>query len=135
MQLNTYLHFPGTCAEARGFYEKTLGAKTVSSFSYGDSPTSEQFGPDWKDKIMHTSFDVGGTVVMAMDAPLDRYSKPQGFSLSISIGSGAEAERLYNALSEGGSVTMPLQKTFWAARFAMFVDKFGVPWMINCEKE
>ena len=135
MQLNPYLHFPGTCADALAFYEKVLGAQVLSQFKFADSPMADKMPADWRDKLMHSAFKISDTTLFACDAPPDHFSKPQGFSLNIPANSGAEAKKLYDTLSEGGEITMPLQKTFWAAHFAMFKDKFGIPWMINCEKE
>jgi len=88
-----------------------------------------------RNMIIHASMRVGDTVIMASDAPGERYQKPQGFSVSLLIDTAAEAERVFAALSSGGEVRMPLQKTFFSARFGMFTDKFGIPWMINCEEE
>lgn len=134
MHLNPYIYFPGNCAEALAFYEKTLGAQILSTFRFGDSPMAEKM-PDWADKVMHATFKVGDSHIMASDAPPEHYSAPAGFAIHIPATSITEAERLFNGLSEGGTVTMPLQKTFWAVRFGMFKDRFGIPWMINCDKE
>jgi PhnB protein len=89
---------------------------------------------EWRSKILHARLVVGDQVLMGSDAPPDRQQKPQGFSLSISINDPAEAERVFHALVENGTVTMPFGETFWAVRFGMLVDRFGIPWMINCEK-
>jgi PhnB protein len=102
--------------------------------TFGDSPMSQQMPADWRNKVMHARMTVGDTVLMGSDSPHDRYEAPKGFSLSIGVKDPAEAERIYNALSEGGKIEMPLQKTFWAAKFGMVVDRFGIPWMINCEQ-
>lgn len=134
MHVNPYIYFPGNCAEALAFYEKTLGAQVFAVHKFRDSPMAEKM-PEWADKVMHVAFKVGDSVMMASDAPPDHYSKPAGFSINIPTTSVTEAERLFTGLSEGGEVIMPLQKTFWAARFGMFKDKFGVPWMVNCERE
>ena len=82
---------------------------------------------------MHGSVTVGGQVLMGADVAPERYEEPKGFSLSLQIQSTADAERIFKELAEGGAVMMPLEKTFWAARFGMVVDRFGVPWMVNCE--
>jgi PhnB protein len=134
MQLNPYLVFNGQCEAAFKFYEKSLGGKIETLMTHGDSPMSQQVPAEWRNKIMHARMTVGGTVLMGSDAPPDRYQEPQGFSLSIGVNDPAQAERIFNELAESGKVQMPLQKTFWAARFGMVVDRFGIPWMVNCEQ-
>jgi PhnB protein len=126
--------FNGDCAAAIKFYEETLGAKVEFKMTYGESPEAPQCSPESLDKIMHARFSVAGNVLMVSDAPADRYHPPQGFFVSLGIASPTEAERIFAALSEGGMVYMPIQETFWAIRFGMFADRFGIPWMINCEK-
>ena len=87
----------------------------------------------WSDKVMHGNLTIGDQALMGADAPPGRYEEPKGISLSLHIKSVADAERIFDELAEGGRVVMPLEKTFWAARFGMLVDRFGIPWMINCE--
>ena len=135
MHLNAYLMFKGQCEEAFAFYEKCLGGKIAFKMTYGETPAAKQTAPDWQKKIIHERLVVGDQVLMGSDAPPDRFEKPQGFSVSIGVDTPAEAERIYKALSENGEIHMAIQETFWAQRFAMFVDKFGAPWMINCEKK
>jgi PhnB protein len=84
---------------------------------------------------MHASLKAAGAVLMGSDAPPDRYKKPEGISVSIHVKEPAEAERIFHALAENGSVQMPIQETFWSVRFGMLVDRFGIPWMVNCEQE
>ena len=132
MQLSTYLNFNGQCEAAFKFYEQCLGGKIQLMMTYGESPMAEQVTPESRNKIMHVTLAVGDGVLMGCDAPPQHYEKPQGFFVSIAIDSPVEAERLFQALSENGTVRMPLQQTFWAARFGMLVDRFGTPWMINC---
>ena len=100
---------------------------------HGGSPAAEFAPPDWQNKILHARMTVGGDVLMASDAPPGHYCKPQGSSLSLHITDTAEAERVFAALAEGGTMTMPIQKTFWARLFGMCTDRFGTPWMVNCE--
>jgi PhnB protein len=88
---------------------------------------------EWRKKIIHARLKLGDKVLMASDCPPEHYVKPQGFSVNLDFKSSAEAERVFNALAEKGSVQMPLQQTFWAAKFGMVTDRFGTPWMINCE--
>jgi PhnB protein len=132
MQLNTYFHFNGQCEAAFQFYERCLGGKIETMTTYAGSPMEKHAPPDWRNKIMHARLAVGDTVLMGSDVSSD-YHQPKGFSVSIGVNDPAEAERVFNALSENGNVSMPLQPTFWAARFGMLTDQFGIPWMVNCE--
>jgi PhnB protein len=133
MKLNPYLSFNDECEAAFKFYEQCLGGKIDSMVTYGESPMAEQTPPEKLDKIMHASLMLGNTVLMGSDAPPQFFEKPQGFSVSLHFDDAVEAERIFNALAENGTVQMPLQETFWAARFGMVVDRFGTPWMINCD--
>ncbi len=133
MELNPYLYFNGNCEVAFKFYEQHLGGKIEAVYTYAGSPMENQLPPEWRDKVMHVRMKVGTTVLMGSDAPEGRYRTPQGFSVSLNLKDAAEADRLFEALSKNGTVSMPIQKTFWATRFAMFTDQFGIPWMINCE--
>ena len=133
MQMNPYLNFGGDCEEAFKFYEESLDGKLGEIFRYAGTPVSEQVPPDWQNKVMHGSMTIGEQVLMGADIAPDRYEKPQGFSLSLQIKNTTQAERIFQLLAKAGTVAMPLQKTFWAARFGMLVDRFGIPWMINCE--
>jgi PhnB protein len=136
MKINTYLHFNGNCEEALKFYEKVLGGKTVFMMRYGESPAAEQCGKAMASKIMHGRIVAGDSVIMASDAPLDRFTGQNGFNVNISVDTPAEAERLFAALSENAKdIGMPIGETFWAHRFGMLTDQFGVPWMVNCEKK
>ena len=131
MQLNPYLFFNGDCEQALRFYEKHLGGKIEALMRYGEAPEGTPI-ESTKDKIMHARIRIGDSLVMASDAHAN-YSKPQGFFLSIPVETPEEAERVYRPLSDGGSVILALDKTFFARKFAMLVDRFGTPWMINCE--
>jgi len=133
MQLNPYLLFNGTCEEAFKFYEKVLGGKIEAMMTHAGTPMESHTPPEWRNKILHARMSVDGNVLMASDAPPGRFSPPQGFSVSLSMKNPADGERVFNALGEGGNVGMPFQKTFWAAGFGMVTDRFGIPWMINCE--
>ncbi len=133
MQINTYLMFPGTCEEAFKLYAKVLGGKIEAMMPHAGTPAEAHTPPEWKNKIMHARLSVGDQVLMGSDSPPQYQSKPQSFSVSLGVNDPAEAERIYNALSEGGKITMPLGQTFWARKFGMFQDRFGIPWMINCE--
>ncbi len=133
MQLNPYLTFNGQCEAAFKFYEQCLGGQVGAIFRYGGSPMADQAPADWHDKVMHGSLTVGGQVLMGGDVAPDRYEEPKGFALSLQIKSSADAERIFHELAKGGRVAAPLEKTFWAERFGMAVDRFGIPWLINCE--
>jgi len=134
VKLNNYILFDGRCKEAFELYEQCLGGKIVMMMTHGESPMAEQVSPEWRDKVMHVRLEVGDQALMGSDAPPGHFEKPQGFSVSISITDPAEAERIFNTLAEGGTVNMPFQQTFWAQGFGMLVDRFGIPWMVNCEK-
>lgn len=133
MQVQPYLFFDGRCEEAVEFYRRTLGAEVTMLMRFKDSPEPPQPGmcpPGSADKIMHTSFRIGDTTVMASDGRCQGQPSFQGFSLSIAVPNEGEAERRFNALAEGGQVQMPLAKTFFSPRFGMVVDRFGVSWMV-----
>jgi PhnB protein len=134
MQMNPYLTFDGRCEAAFKFYEKVLGGKIVAMISHEGTPAAEHVPSEWRSKIMHARLTMGDNVLMGSDAPPDRREDMKGFSVTLGIDDPAEAERVFHALAEKGTVRMPIQKTFWAARFGMLVDQFGTPWMINCEQ-
>jgi PhnB protein len=133
MRMETNVLFNGQCKEAFQFYAKCLHGEIRAMFSFADAPVDPHVPAEWRDKIMHARMDVGEGALMGSDAPPGYYKQPQGFSVTLGLSDINEAERIFAELSEGGTVTMPMQKTFWAARFAMFTDRFGIPWIINCE--
>jgi PhnB protein len=133
MQVQPYLFFDGRCEEAVEFYRRALGAEVTMLMRFKDSPEPHEPGlvpPGAEDKVMHTSFRIGETTVMASDGQCLGQQNFQGFSLSLTVPNEAEAERLFAALANGGQVQMPLTKTFFASRFGMVADRFGVSWMI-----
>jgi PhnB protein len=134
MQLNPYLHFNGQCEEAFKFYEKCLGGKITFMMPHEGTPVAHQVPQEWGKKILHATLNIGEDVLQGADSPPNHYQKPQGFSVSISTNDPAEADRVFNALAENGAVQMAIQETFWAVRFGMVTDRFGIPWMINCGK-
>jgi len=134
MQLNPYLVFDGRCEEAFKFYEKALGGKIVAMMPHEGSPMADHVPAQWRAKIMHARLMVGDKVLMGSDAPPDRYEQMKGFYVTLGIDDPADAERIFHALADGGTVQMPIQETFWATRFGMLTDQFGTPWMVNCEK-
>lgn len=132
MQVNPYLSFKGQCEAAFRFYEQCLGGQLGPIFRYAGTSLTAQVPADWQDKVMHGSVTVGGQEIMGADVAPDGYEDPKGFSLSVQIKNTAEAERIFRELSKNGRIVMPLEKTFWAERFGMVVDQFGVSWLINC---
>jgi PhnB protein len=134
MRLNPYLNFNGNCKEAFQFYEKVFNSKIEHLMTHANSPMAQSTPPDWQDKILHVAMKVGETIIYGSDAPPNYYRAPGGLHISVSIEATEEAERLFKQLSEGAAITLPLQETFWANRFGMLTDRFGIPWMINCEK-
>jgi PhnB protein len=133
MQVNPYLTFDGRCEAAFKFYEKVLGGKIESMFPFEGTPAAQHVSPEWKGKIMHATLNLGDKVLMGSDGPSAQQERMQGFSVSLGIDDPKEADRIFHALSEKGTVRMPIQRTFWAERFGMLVDQFGTPWMINCD--
>lgn len=133
MDVNPYLNFNGNCEAAFKFYEQHLGGKIEALHTFAGSPMENQLPPESRNKVMHIRMKVGTTVLMGSDAPGGRYQPPQGFFVSLNVEDVAEADKVYEALSANGTILMPIQQTFWAKRFAMFTDSFGIPWMLNCE--
>jgi PhnB protein len=133
MQLTPYLTFNGDCARAFRFYEQTLGG-TLGMQTHAESPMAGQTPAEWSDRILHARLDVGNAVLMGSDRPPSSVETPAGFAVSLTVDTPDEAERVFAALAEGGRVQMPLQQTFWAARFGMVTDRFAIPWMVNCSQ-
>jgi PhnB protein len=134
MDINPYLFFDGNCEAAFRFYEQSLGGTIEFMLKHGESPMAEQTRPEWRDLVMQARMTIGGQVLMGSDA-CDRYSKPQGFCVSLKVEDRDDAQRKFDALAQGGTTTMPFEKTFWAEGFGMLVDRFGVPWMVACERK
>ncbi|CAA9563016.1 PhnB protein; putative DNA binding 3-demethylubiquinone-9 3-methyltransferase domain protein [uncultured Synechococcales cyanobacterium] len=134
MKLNPYLSFNGECEAAFKFYEQCLGGQIEGMMRWGESPMAEQVSLEWQHKIMHVQLTVGDQELMGSDSPTEQFEQPKGFSVLIYVEDSAKAEQVFQSLAENGTVKMPIQETFWAARFGMLVDQFGIPWMINCDK-
>jgi PhnB protein len=136
MKLNPHISlvFNGQCEAAFEAYAQCLGGSIAYKLTWGASPMAKEAPPGWESKLYHATLKIGDTVMSGGDVAPDRYEKPQGFSVVLEMDDPAAAERIFESLAEGGRVQMPLQETFWAARFAALVDRFGVPWIINCEK-
>jgi uncharacterized glyoxalase superfamily protein PhnB/uncharacterized protein YndB with AHSA1/START domain len=135
MDLITYLAFDGDCEAAFKHYEKVLGGRMLMMFKNGDSPEGVQMPPEVRDRVMHARLQVGERLLMGGDAPPGMHTKPQGFCANVMVDDPGDAERIFRGLADGGAISMPMTETFWARRFGMLTDKFGVPWMVNCEKE
>src|SRR5262245_33999592 len=133
MQMNPYLSFRGDCEAAFTFYAQCFGGELGQMFRYGGSPMASDVPADWANKVMHTTLTVGGQVMMGGDVAPERYEAPKGFSMSLHMKDPAVADRVFEQLAKDGNVVLPLAQTFWAARFGMVVDRFGISWMINCE--
>jgi PhnB protein len=134
MQVQPYLFFEGRCEEAVEFYRRALGAEVTMLMRYKDSPEPpppDMVAPGSEDKVMHTSFRIGDTTVMASDGRCGGRPSFQGVSLSLTVPNETEADRRFTALADGGQVQMPLTKTFWSPCFGMVTDRFGVSWMIG----
>jgi PhnB protein len=131
MDIVPYLFFDGRAEQALAFYRQALGAQCEAIHRFKDSPNSEQIPPGAGDKVMHVTFTVGDTTIMASDGHCHGTPTFQGFSLSLNVRTEAEAERYFAALSDGGKVEMPLTKTFFSPRFGMVTDRFGISWMVH----
>ena len=132
MQFIPYLNFNGKCKEAMEFYAQVLRADVESMMTFAGTPAEEHVTPEHRGEIMHASLRMDGrTILMASDVGDMPFEKTAGMSVSIVLDDTPEAERIYAELAEGGSVTMPMEKTFWAERFGACVDRYGIPWMIN----
>lgn len=151
MQVNAYLNFNGNCAAALDFYARHLGGKVEHKMTWGEAPPmgggesggsepGDQTGcagpalpKDWNDKIIHARMTLGNAIIMVSDTPPGQFRPAQGIEMTLNVDAPAEAERLFSALSDGGTVKMPLMETFWAEKFGAVTDRFGIPWLINCE--
>lgn len=128
-----YIFFNGRCEEALEFYRTAIGAEVQMLMHYNESPEPPPLPECFHDKVMHASVRIGATMLMASDGMCDGPANFDGFSLAVTVATEAEADRVFAALSDGGLVTMPLAKTFWAPKFGMLQDRFGVGWMVSLE--
>lgn len=133
MQLNPYLLFNGQCEEAFKFYEKLLSGKIEVMTTHEETPAANSVPAEWRKKIIHARMTVAGQLLMGSDMPSEHGEKPQGFSINIAVNDPAEGKRIFDALAENGTVKMPYGETFWAKGFGMLDDRFGIPWMVNCD--
>lgn len=134
MKLIPYLSFDGDCEAAFQFYEQVLGGKIGDKMTWGESPEQMETPSGWEHKIMHMQMTFGDQEIMGADSPPNYFEAPKGTSILINIEEPSKAESIFAHLAENGTVKMPIQETFWAARFGMVIDRFGTPWMINCDK-
>jgi PhnB protein len=134
MKMSTYLNFDGRCAAAFDYYAQCLGGRITMLTKHGDTPMAEQVGADWRDKVVHAELEFGEQMLMGSDVPPGMYEAPRGFSVQLEFEDIADGERVFDALADGGTVAMPFAETFWAKRFGMVTDKFGIPWMFNCAR-
>ena len=132
MKINAYLNFDGQCAEAFHFYGRVLGGK-VTTMPMEEAPGHGDLGPEWKGRTIHARLDAGDQQLYGSDSPPGQHRQPQGLWVSVQVSTPEETERIFNALADGGTSVMPLQETFWSPRFGMVVDRFGTPWMVNCD--
>jgi len=133
MKMNTYINFGGNCAEAFRFYEQHLGGKVQHTMQWNQMPDADKHTPPgWADKVLHSSMQLGGGILMGADVP--GYQPMRSAYISLHVDSIEEAERIYKVLSEGGEIYMKIGETFFAHRFAQFSDKFGTKWMLINEK-
>ena len=137
MNVQPYVFFDGKCEEALEFYKSAVGAKVDMIMRFKEAPAEmqSQMSPGSKDKVMHAAFKIGDTQILASDGHCNGKPSFQGFSLTINAANDAEADKLFGALSKGGQVTQPMSETFFASRFGMLADKFGVNWMVLAEKK
>src|SRR5262249_50705554 len=126
------LTFNGECDAAFTLYEQCLGGTVTFRLTWGDSPMANQVPSEWRDKIMHATLTVGSTAFTGGDVLPGAYERPQGFQLQLNLEDAVAADRVFAKLADGGRVTFPLEETFWAKRFGALVDRFGIPWAINC---
>ncbi|AMJ62521.1 VOC family protein [Bosea sp. PAMC 26642] len=135
MKLSTYLMFDGNCREAFTRYNEVLGGKITAMMDHRGTPAEAHVPPQWHDKIMHACLEIDGQMLMASDAPPERSDGPmRSVSVNVTVATPEEAERVFAALAEGGTVTMPIAETFWSPRFGMAKDRFGTNWMVNAEQ-
>jgi len=131
MKTHAHVMFDGECEAAFRLYEKCLGGN-LFMLTWADSPMAHQAPPGWGEKILHATLTIGSDVLTGADPPPGLYKRPAGFALQIDLKEAIEAERIFDTLAEGGTVDFSLQETFWAFRYGCLVDRFGIPWEINC---
>ena len=126
------LRFNGQCEAAFQFYQQCLGARPGMALTWGASPMAQDAPPEWSGKILYAALTLGDTEIVGGDVLPEHYQAPRGFAIMLDMSDPPNAERIFNSLAENGKVGMPLQPTFWAARYGSVTDRFGIPWEINC---
>jgi PhnB protein len=134
LNITAHLHFDGECEAAFRVYQRLLNGELKTLLTYGESPLADQFPAEMGSKILHATLRIGAQELSGADVRHADYRKPQGFSVMLALADLAKADALFRGLAEGGQVHLPFEKTFWAAGYGMLVDRFSVPWQINCEK-
>ena len=133
MQINPYILFNGNCREAFEFYAEVLNGRIEMMVPHGETPAASSVDESWQDKIMHARLAVGEELLMASDSPPQYVEgKAAGYYVQLEFPTIEEARCVFDALAEGGEVRMGFEQTFWSRGFGMLVDRFGIPWMINC---
>ena len=135
MQVGLYIMFDGNCREAFEWYAGVFPGKILMVETFANNPDLPMATPEMLDKIMHARLQIGDNILMGSDNPGGNYQTPQSMFVQVSIREFSEARRIFGALSEGGTVTMAFDKTFWSEGFGMVTDRYNIPWMINCESE
>lgn len=134
MELSAHLCFDGQCEDAFRTYERLLGGTIRTMLAYGDSPMAEEVPPQWRRRIVHATLEWNGHTLLGADVLPDDYERPRGFFVTLGVEGLARARFLFEALAEGGEVRLPFQETFWSPGFGVLIDRFGVPWEVNCEQ-
>jgi PhnB protein len=136
MKALAYLNFDGNCREAFEFYARALKGKIAFIQTFGDSPFKDQMPPEAQNRVLHVRLEAGDTALLGSDShPAMGFAGTHGFAVALLFDRPEEVDPVFNALAEGGKVDMPVDKTFWSARFGMCTDKYGIPWILNCERE
>jgi len=131
LRVSIHLLFDGQCEAAFGFYRGLLGGELTTMLKYGDSPLADTIEPRYRARILHATLRLGDQELLGADVMPGDYARPRGFYALLSLRGPVEAQRVFDALAEGGSIHMPLQKTFWSEGFGVVTDRFGVPWEIT----
>ena len=127
------LSFNGRCEEAFRLYERCLNGTITFMLHCRDAPDGGAVPPEWRDKVYHATLQIGTIAIAGADVPPDKYEPPRGFDVILQMDDPGAAERIFTELAAGGTIRMPLQETFWAPRFGVLTDRFGIPWVVNCE--
>ncbi|MBV9330222.1 MAG: VOC family protein [Alphaproteobacteria bacterium] len=134
MHVAAHLNFSGNCEEAFRYYEKHLGGQILAMVPHEGTPAAEGVSAEWRGKIIHARMRIGSSEILGADSPAGRYEKPKGFSVTLLTESVGEADRAFASLADGGTVQMPIGQTFFSKRFGVVTDRFGIPWMVNCDQ-